>query len=373
MIIPHPDKFGYYNVNGRKTYSKFEALEWQKASGHFPVWDFNQHVFDQFNWKIEPSLSLWDLYKLRACQIRDSYDYCVIFYSGGSDSHNLLSAWIEADCKIDEIATFHYYSGSDDKHSYMNGEVTRVALPYLNNLANRVEFKQRVIDMSNDVVNLIKHDWLDYKYMTNGRMSPNNVAKAHWRETISDYANLISAGKKVCFIWGSEKPRVFYDGNFYLQFLDFIDNCVGPYSQRNFANGFFDELFYWTPDLPELISKQAHTVKKFCETVNDGNFYQDSSTVYGFNPTISKYITENTIKQILYPKWDPTTFCDGKPPSFVWSLRDQWLINGNINESSKFKNISTDILTSIDPYWLDDPTNGLRGIKAHCSPKYYIS
>lgn len=372
ILFPHPDKFGFYTVGDRKTYSKIEALEWQRSSGDFPEWDFNKKIFDSYNWSVEPSLDLWSYYKLRARQIRESYDYCVIFYSGGSDSHNLLSAWIDEGCTIDEIATFHYYEGSKNKLSFMNAEVTKVALPMAAELAKTHKFKHRTIDISEDIVNLMKYSSTDYRYLITNHVSPNNHAKLKWREKIKDYADLIAQGKKLCFIWGSEKPQVFYDGRFYLQFFDILDNCVGPYAQLNFNQGYFDELFYWTPDLVDMMIKQGHTVKNFCNKIHDPQFYQDSFSKFGYNPTIKKYLTASAIKQIIYPRWDPSTFCDGKTRSIIWSDRDAWFINGNIEETSVFKNLSETLIKDIDPYWLNDPNDPLKGIKAHCSPKYYL-
>jgi hypothetical protein len=373
QVFPHPDKFGYYQIGDRKTYSKIEALEWQRSSGHFPEWYFNRQVFDHMDWFIEPSVDLWTMYQARARQIRETYDYCVIFYSGGSDSHNLLSAWLDAGCKVDEIATFHYYAGSNNQQSFMNAEVTNVAIPTAQTLAKQYEFKHRLIDISQDIVDLVNTNWLDYKYLITNCVSPNNHAKINWRRDIKDYADMIAIGKRVCFIWGSEKPQIFYDGRFYTQFFDVIDNCVGPYAQNNFVNGYYDELFYWTPDFSEIVCKQAHVIKRFCESINDPQYYQSSPTRFGYNTVLKKYLTADAVKQVIYPKWDPGTFCDGKTRSIIWSDRDHWFIHGNIGETAKFRQLSKSLMQDIDPYWLNDPTDPLKGIKAHASQKYYLS
>ena len=108
-MLLHPDKFGFYQVGDRKTYSKFEAIEWQNTTGIFPEWNFNKVIYDNLDWQTEPSVDLWTLYKARARQIRETYDYVVLWYSGGSDSHNFLLAWLDAGLKIDEIAaTWNY-------------------------------------------------------------------------------------------------------------------------------------------------------------------------------------------------------------------------------------------------------------------------
>ena len=39
------DKFGFYTVGDRKTYSKYEAIQWQKSTGLFPEWNFNKVIY----------------------------------------------------------------------------------------------------------------------------------------------------------------------------------------------------------------------------------------------------------------------------------------------------------------------------------------
>jgi len=57
---------------------------------------------------------------------------------------------------------------------------------------------------------------------------------------------MISQGKKVCFIWGVEKPNIkYYDGKHYFCFSE-RDNCLGPTVQDNYFNGWYDEYFYWS-------------------------------------------------------------------------------------------------------------------------------
>jgi len=372
-IIPNPEKFGFYQIGTEKTYSKIHALELQKKLNKFPHWNFNDEIFSKFDWNKEPNINLWDLYKLRAKQIRESYDYCVLFYSGGSDSHNLLSAWIESDCKIDEIATFHYYSGSKNKHSFMNAEVTRVAIPYVEELAKIHKFKYRLIDISTDIIKVVQDYNADYKYLITSHVSPNNHAKVMWRETINDYRDLISKGKSICFVWGAEKPFIGFDGRFYTQFIDTFDNCTGPYAQINFDKGYYDELFYQTPDMPEIVCKQSHIIKQFCQQVHDTKFYQTLPTKFGYNPTLKQFVSVNTVKQLLYPNWNPLTFCDGKTRSVVWSDRDRWFIEGNLIESKKYKNLTQAMFENIDPYWLNDVNDISAGLKAHVSTRYYLT
>ena len=370
-----PFKHGYYEVNGYRTFSKLEAIEIQNKTGHWPHWRFNDEVFAQQNWLQDPQLDLYELYKTRAKQIRETYDYVVLFYSGGSDSVNILTAWIDADLKIDEIATVWNLEGSKDRLDYMNAEVDRVVLPGIKRLQDRgLEFKFRLIDITEHTESFIKTVGEDYNYYVNNHYSPNNIIKSQFRERIKDYSELINQGKSVCFVWGSEKPQIFPDGDkHYLQFFDIMDNCVTPYAQQRVAQGWYDELFYWTPDLPEMIVKQAHTLLKFAETCDMQEFYQSKPNRYGYNRRLKQYITSNAAKIILYPKWDPTTFNNGKPTNVVFSERDSWFWNGNSDGRSVLDPLNKRYFATLGGAWINDGNNPRSGIKGHCSPKYYLN
>jgi len=368
----NPDKFGFYQVGNLRTYSKLEAFELQRRTGHFPEWNFNREVFALQNWTQEPGLDLWTLYKSRAQQIRDSYDYVVLLYSGGSDSQNILSAWLEQGCRIDEIATQWNYSGVQNQMSYWNGEVTKVALPWIEKLQNRgIKFKFRLIDISQDTLDIIDFLKDNYQYYSNCNMSPNNYAKNLWRTRIPEYQNLIAQGKKLCFVWGSDKPFFYWDKKYYILFQDMLDNCVNSYTQSQYHSGWYDELFYWTPDLPEIDIKQAHVLRRFVETIHDLAFYSHKKTRYGYNQILKMWLTEEAVKIILYPHWDQTTYTDGKSKTTITSMRDKWLIDSNLDQAKIYTDIVQDLNTRIDPNWLNSDTI-IDGIKGCISPRYYI-
>ena len=313
-----PDKFGYYQAGDLKTYSKIEALEWAKRTNSGCTWIFNDSVYGQIDWSKEPDLSLWELYKLRCHQIRDSYDYVVLWYSGGSDSQNMLDAWIESGAKIDEVASVWSNDGSKSERSAFDAEVKFVVFPKIKNL----DIKFRLIDQSQMILDYInkskKNHW---EYEINQNLSPNNGVRGLLREQVEDWSRLIASGVRMCFVWGSDKPMMSNDGNIY--FSDVVDNCVSPYVQRNYYNGWYDELFYWTPDFPDLVVKQAHVVKRFINRpAAPDSFFQKQPHKYGYSPHKKMWLSDWGIKQLLYPTWNPRTFCAGKSPNTVLSRID---------------------------------------------------
>ena len=392
-MILNADKFGYYTVGELKTYSKLEAIEWHQRWGQFPEWNFNSEIFNSINWRTEPNKNLWQIYIDRCKQIRECYDYVVLFYSGGSDSDNILRAWLASGCPIDEIAVQVNNEGAKRSLELRSDcdwdlEPDMVVKPVINNLQKQgIKFNYREIDISKLQVNMIANMTVDYFYFANTSFSPNNITKCVFREQIQDYKDLIDQGKKLCFVWGSDKPNItFANDSWCFNFTDIHDNCVSPYVQMNYDKGWYDELFYYTPDMPELLVKQCHVLKNFCETVNDKQFYQTKSTNWGYNKTLNMYITEQAVKKIIYPHWDVNTFVARKPyygglrsgfGYLGFSERDRWFFNGNFETSKKYEDhfywVLDKLTKNIKTYdWTSQRSTGSQTIiKGHIQKHYF--
>lgn len=376
MITFSPDKFGYYKVGNYTTFSKFEALEYAKQNNTKMQWDFNNSVFNSVDWTKEPEMDLWQMYKERAKQIREAYDYVVLWYSGGSDSHNLLLAWIDAGLKIDEIATTWNYEASGNYQDHYNAEITNVVLPDIKKLQEAgIDFKFRLVDISSLCNDLFPTWGTDFEYNINFHFSPNNPAKHLLRNKVQDYKDIINQGKKLCFVWGKEKPIVRYEnGKHYAQFADNIDNCVGPYVQRNYYRGWYDELFYWTPDYPLLAVKAAHVVKNFADRCEDPSLCYSPNehkfTTTGYAKKLDMYLNENQIKLLLYPKWSNSIFCNGKSSSFTYSLRDKWFLESNLDNRNRFLQIVNSYYGLLGP----EPESLVKrkSVDPQFSPKYFL-
>ena len=70
-------------------------------------------------------------------------------YSGGSDSQNVLDAWVDSGCKLDEVATWHNLDASGDKYDVMNSEINLVVLDRIKKLQEQhADIKFRLFDIS---------------------------------------------------------------------------------------------------------------------------------------------------------------------------------------------------------------------------------
>jgi hypothetical protein len=376
MQTSNNDRFGFYTVGDFKTYSKLEAIEHSGVT-HQPVkWDFNNEKFRRFNWFKEPPGSLEFWYGERARQIRDKYDYIVLWYSGGADSHNALMSFIKNNIYIDEIAQFHNLSGEKgNKESFLNEEVFTTSAPVTQDLiTNNPTYrntKHRLVDLSELQMNVLTKDnnqW-DYFYKVGTYLSPNALARSYLRETISDYRVLIEQGKSVCFIYGAEKPHIEeHNGKWYTVFRDCLDYAVSPRTQLLKRDWEHNEMFYWSDDLPQLLAKQAHVIQRYLSGITPElvdnihvslikpNYFPIASVTIN---QLRYHLLNNGLHRLIYPDWNPESIVCGKPASLAYSARDFWMFNSSAPDIGQqyytqgLKKMKQ-IVTNADPkYWFE--------------------
>lgn len=353
------DRYGFYTVGDRKTYSKLEAIDYSKLSGQAIQWHYNQDVYGTFDWTAEPTQSLDKLYEARARQIREQYDYLVLWYSGGADSHNILMSFVRAGIYIDEIAQYHQLTAHrGDKTTSNNREVFETSAPLTQQLINSnpiyATTKHRLVDMTDYQTTLLLEEdtrW-DFFYKVNQYYSPNALSRYNFRQRIDDYKKLISAGKKLCFIYGVEKPIVTQTNQgYYINFRDGQDHGVSAWAQKLNRPEEYDEFFYWAPDMPEIPCKQAHVIRKYIEGVTpaiadgvhltQGVPYTDEYGTHQADPYLTGpfinfvnrgfryYLSMRGVNRLLYPDWDANAVVQGKPHGHMFPPRDLWMHDGS--------------------------------------------
>lgn len=371
------DRFGFYQVGDLKFYSKLEAIECEKKTGKPINWHFNSEVFECYDWSVEPSESLAELYRIRAQQLRDDYDYLVLWLSGGSDSTNILNTFINNDIKLDEVASYVNYDATKSTTGVLNGEIYNQATV----LATQAKEKQpqlhhRIIDLSKMTVDFYSDkNRLDWIYCMNAHFSPNNVARQNIKLSVPEWRQLFDSGKRVAFIGGIDKPQVInINNNYYFRFVDiFIDNLVSPYQQIENRPWEFTEPFYWAPECAKMLIKQGHVIKNFIKNKSPLLYStQATGVVQTVNGNL-QYVDENTISQLIYPDWKLNQW-QAKSPSLITSYRDQWFFN--IGESERprqgWEFGLKKLWESILPHHKKDRTNILHGLKPYISGAYNL-
>lgn len=377
------DKLGYYQVGDFKTYQKHRAIEYSRLHGGFPEWHFNDLEYSNLDWKSCPTTSLEDLYRHRAEQLRNRYDYLVLFYSGGSDSQNILDICLKYNIIIDEIVCCHSLEGDGSTQAYFNAEIFNVAIPFLHKIKSTIPHtKITFIDQTQAILS----DFTDSEWFWSHNMAltPNCVVRSKIREWHPHFKQLIDNGTKVGFVWGRDKPKLFLDENkrFYTLFDDNNDNNTSAYSQNQ--SGWYDEFFYQDPASTDIIVRQCHEIvnRILEDSIPDSyciNEFIVSTTEYGTTKS-GKKISNNGIACMLYPSWKETTFSNGKNPSMIYGARDRWFFQ-DYSESNAYKNWKQGIdklerflknIKQHEYYWLntDDMFDNIVGCR---TKRYYIT
>lgn len=100
-------EWGFHRYAGQDWTNPYEALDYAiKTGDRNPDIEFVFPIADRIDWSVEPEEPLVELYRQRALELRRRYDYLILMYSGGSDSHQVLMAFIDNGIHLDEVRTY---------------------------------------------------------------------------------------------------------------------------------------------------------------------------------------------------------------------------------------------------------------------------
>lgn len=325
--LENNEKLGYYTVGQQKFFSKPMALLAATDLNQFPEWNFNRSDFEKVAWDQEPEVDLRTLYRFRAQQIRQKYDYIRLEFSGGADSTTVLYSFVNNGIHIDEVVFRYPKTGeknvSDDPYNYKPentlSEGKYAAFPTLHWLKTAAPLtKITVHDYSENMLDENQDE--SWVLRTKDYFQPGHVFK-HAKFGLVDHQLQADSGLKVCVLYAVDKPKICVkDKKWWAYFLDITANHAvtdgGEYDNVT------TEYFYWSPDLPEMIIKQCHIIKNWFSLPQNKMFqYVCRWPNHSF---IHKNAFESIAKPLIYPDYDPTTFQTAKPTNSFYNEMDFW-------------------------------------------------
>jgi len=204
----------------------------------------------KYDWTRDPWQTWAQLLKARCNDIRHRYDWVRLWYSGGRDSHPILEAFVANNIHLDEIVV--WYNPLDHDRG---PEVEHIVLP----LAKKVvqlnpRIKLTVIELGLEDYEELFHSeyWLEntlgHPAGTYGFYPGQNTSLYFRKPHLFPQRD---RGLKDINIFGLEKPRLIIQNNkWYFEAIDI------PYAMH-WGPSDVSELFYLSPDLPELNAKQC--------------------------------------------------------------------------------------------------------------------
>ena len=332
-MIPHKE-LGYYICNGKVFSSKIHACIYAQQEKKPLEWVFNNDVFDNFPWHIEPEETLDQLYDRRAKQLREEYDYICLAFSGGGDSNNILEAFLRQGLFIDEVVT----NVMDNKNN-----LTTVNSLQMNNWNEGAEYKLQtegrlkrlrklspntkisVIDLSQGLFDLF-NQYGDEGWITNTRerMNPSGFMRHNFLH-MKEIRKRFDKDKKICMLLGIEKPRTYIKGNTFK--MCFSDKAVNIATVAEFIGDYTNtaiEYFYWHPAAAPIIAKQCHVIKRFLEhNPKYIKFWKpkDISEIW----TNHRKYHERILRDLIYPTtWQKHFWQSDKSTKDWYSEIDDW-------------------------------------------------
>lgn len=374
------DQFGFYQFNEKKYFSRLQMMqdcqEPQKVSFHY-----NDEFFSQFSWLTEPSISLDQLYRNRAEELRNTYDYLVLLYSGGSDSENILHTFVDNDIYIDEIC--HNVAGFSDKDSYMNSEIYEIAIPKVKLMQDRRKLVGTTHTIYDWSLNTVSGKFLDDDYISWANSTPYVTSRPSGSTAellgTPKWKGLIASGKRVAFIHGYDKPRItFREGRFSFRFSDSIHQITSFRDSlvRGILPAAADESFYWAPrtTCANIIIKQCHTIKNFINTngvisllrtiYQTGGMFGGEVNVFAIKAgKVDFTLGGTTIKDLIYSSWSNKlddfynikrkVRYNFKPTGNVFNEKDNWFVTGNSSITNKYLSVIKKSQELTPTVWFD--------------------
>jgi hypothetical protein len=317
-------KCGFYQVGDKQFSNKTHAIYEASITNSSISWNFYDDIFENFSKTQLHTLGkipLDDWYKLRAQQLRDNYDYLILNYSGGPDSHNILMTFLNNNIKLDEVHV--KYSNSVDAKIYtpntfikqaenIHSEWDYVIKPVLEKLSiTHPEIKIDITDVFKNPPTLSDDSFIQ---------APSHFLGAFELLRQQSYSSSVDIhrdkGKRVADIYGIDKPVVIYKEKSMFMLFNDVTVSVGGNRHTDI------ELFYWTPDLPQIPFEQAYKhYLYFVQNPQHIPLVDVSAITPGDNVRLEQL--RKLAIDLIYTTWDHNKFQVEKPVYYSISGRSR--------------------------------------------------
>jgi len=329
-LTDHQKKLGYYTVGSQEYYSKLDACIAGTRQNIHPKWHYNDQVWQSIDWTVEPPIDILELYKMRARQIREQYDYVVIYYSGGSDSQTVVESFIDAQCHIDEVVTA--WNRTYDQDFVARKEITdarnieaefelttRPGLDWIKQVSPKTKITYH--DVSVDIIDCFKgYDGEEWLSEIIEHLNPQAIGR-YSAPKAKNQKILLDRGMRTALVYGVDKPKVcIKDGQYCLYFVDVIPNPFKGVTINHDYTNLYPEFFYWGPDIPEIMVKQAHLIKRWFQQ----NPALEPVLAWPNFSWANRNTYETVTRSVVYPKWDLRRYQAEKSQFTVYCEWDNW-------------------------------------------------
>jgi hypothetical protein len=351
---------GYYQVGADIYLNKSEAVYKSSNTNDIVEWKFHEDVYSGIDWRKRPAGTIKELYRLRAQQIRDKYDYIVVHFSGGMDSWTVLDSFLSNGIHIDEVFTrwarkernYRDPDHTNTDESNLGSEFEYAVLPVLDHIRTHYPKTNIVIDDFSECF----HESFDENMVLASNHYQSMSTFFRFNRKSEQELEQERQGKKVGVVYGYDKVRCTVEnGNFYAFFAD----CIGG-TDTDYRGV---ELFYWTREFPEIPVLQAHCLKQYI---------QENLEFPAYSRQLEYSEYREIYQAVCYPDYNIDTFQVGKSlGSLIWKS-DLWIPKHNPEYYNSWRWATDQFFNGIDTKYIQK-TNGVRtGLSMFSSPLYLV-
>jgi hypothetical protein len=306
---------GYYVVDNKifrhKIYAMQEATR-KRIKPQDVSWVFNNDVYDNLDWKTPSNLALSEVYRSRAQQLREKYDYLMVSFSGGGDSSNVLDSFVLNNIHLDEVVIYW-------PHKHTSGKYVASLDPDSTNFLSEwdylIEPKLKWLQTASPKTKITILDWTEQLESEEPQenlieLTPhhNYLGYKRYKELDKLLSTRQTQHKNYAFVTGINPPGVTRIHNHLMVY--FSEGPAASYGADYTVQGLCRnvEFFYWTPDMPEIVRAQSQALLNYLQTFPK---FIDMVPVWEIGNKRPKQVDEASsealrrlVKQVLYPTYN---------------------------------------------------------------------
>lgn len=271
-------KYGFYTVGSKEFLLLKDALYYVNGDRS----KINYCIFEQSSLDLDqdpfPGQSIRDLYRLRAQELRDQYDYLVLNLSGGPDSMNILNTFVENNIPLDEIVNHNSLAstgtvdGANNNSDYIYN--IRPKITELQKLPN-FRTKITIVDETQSVQTQLTNTYLsgneNFIQEVGGPNRPTSVG-GQSIQYVDHIWKMIRDGDSVGVISGVDKPTSrILNGKRFLQYTDNLRGKFVEFTIENQVSAFWE--WFYQGDL-RIAHKQCYLLKLFVDAHSQSKYYE---------------------------------------------------------------------------------------------------
>lgn len=380
------NQLGHYRVGQNRYLNKYRALM-ESTESKMPVsYHWFDDVFNGFDRSLIGKRNLDSLYRERAQQLRDSYDYLILNYSGGCDSYNILRTFLDNGIKLDQVMVCWPFSAIKAGVYTPNDQDRRVE-----NFMSEWDFATKPdlewLSREHPEIKIELIDWAEPFAKSSGFVNESSFSNLNHFHNLADLARstlfssteekLIQQGKKVGTIWGIDKPGIFLVNGteVYMNFADSIITVAHPAP----CNPKGTEYFYWTPSMPIIAFEMAYQTASWFKSrphhrKNMWNMDVDPYTMAQDHYVLCQMVNQVAARDSCYTNWQTGKFQVNKPLNVVRADKDFWLYSHAelSHHKTRWKSLYSSLLNQVDQDLCATPGGNKMGYKVIKTMPHYV-